>query len=189
MRVAKQAGIAAIALMLTGCGQPSAAPVLDSAIAASPAAPASAHASPPRTVSPAPTGSPSPVTGPSPVTEPSPAAGQSAASPAASPSPRHCSSTGVTITNADNGETLCVRRGAVVLVLLSNATGSIRASAPLTARPEVLPRLLPGVKGAAYAASKPGVATISAILSPCGTGPGIHCMLMMLFRVTIDIAA
>jgi hypothetical protein len=95
----------------------------------------------------------------------------------------------VTITNADNGETLCVRPGAVVLVLLSNATGGIRASAPLTARPEVLPRLVPGIKGAAFAASKPGVATISSILSPCGSGPGIHCMLMLLFRVTIDVAA
>jgi hypothetical protein len=95
----------------------------------------------------------------------------------------------VTITNADNGETLCVRPGSVVLVLLSNATGGIRASAPLTAKPEALPRLVPGVKGAAFAASKAGVATVSSVLSPCGSGPGIHCMLLMLFRVTIDVAA
>jgi hypothetical protein len=95
----------------------------------------------------------------------------------------------VTVTNADNGETLCVRPGGVVLVLLSNARGDIRASAPLTARPAALPSLLPGVRGAAYTASRSGVATISSILSPCGTGPGIHCMLLMLFRVTIDIAA
>jgi hypothetical protein len=95
----------------------------------------------------------------------------------------------VTVTNADNGETLCVRPGAVVLVLLSNATGEIRESGPLTATPEVLPMLLPGVKGAAFAAGQPGTATISSVLSPCGTGPGIHCMLLMLFRVTIDVAA
>jgi hypothetical protein len=93
------------------------------------------------------------------------------------------------VTNADNGETLCVRPGAVVLVLLSNAAGGIRAVGPLTARPEVLPMLLPGVRGAAYAADQPGTATISAVLSPCGTGPGIHCMLLMVFRVTIDVAS
>ena len=95
----------------------------------------------------------------------------------------------MTVTNADNGETLCVRPGAVVLVLLSNTTGGIRTSGPLTATPEVLPMLLPGVKGAAFAASQSGVATISSVLSPCGTGPGIHCMLLMLFRVTIDVTA
>jgi hypothetical protein len=95
----------------------------------------------------------------------------------------------VTVTNADNGETLCVRPGAVVLVLLSNATGDIHATGPLTSRPGVLPRLVPGVKGAAFAADKAGVARISSVLSPCGSGPGIHCMLLMLFRVTIDVAA
>jgi hypothetical protein len=95
----------------------------------------------------------------------------------------------VTVTNADNGETLCVRPGGVVLVLLSNATGGIRASAPLTAQPEVLPMLVPGVKGAAFAADHPGTATITSVLSPCGSGPGIHCMLLMLFRVTIDVTS
>jgi hypothetical protein len=110
------------------------------------------------------------------------------ATPTVTPSPApSCSSTGVTVTNADNGETLCVRPGAAVLVLLSDATGDIRVTGPLTAHPEVLPMLVPGVKGAAYAASEPGVATITSVLSPCGTGPGIHCMLLMLFRVTIDI--
>jgi hypothetical protein len=95
----------------------------------------------------------------------------------------------VTVTNADNGETLCVRPGAVVLVLLSNATGDIRATGPLTARPEVLPKLLPGLKGAAFTAGQPGVARISSVLSPCGSGPGIHCMLLLLFRVTIEVVA
>jgi hypothetical protein len=110
-------------------------------------------------------------------------------SPAATPAPRNCSKSGVTVTNADNGETLCVRRGAAVLVLLSNATGDIHATGPLTARPEVLPRLVPGVKGAAFVAGRPGAASISTVLSPCGSGPGIHCMLLMLFRVTIDVVA
>jgi hypothetical protein len=77
----------------------------------------------------------------------------------------------------------------VVLVLLSNAVGGIRAAGPLTARPEALPMLLPGIRGAAYAANQPGTATISALLSPCGTGPGIHCMLLMVFRVTIEVVS
>jgi hypothetical protein len=159
------AGMAAAALLVTACGQRAVAPVLDSAVAASPSP----------SPSPSPTGSASPA----------PLAASSL-SPSATPA---CSSTGVTVTNADNGETLCVRTGAVVLVLLSNATGEIRASGPLTPHPEVLPMLVPGVQGAAFAASQPGVATITSVLSPCGSGPGVHCMLLMLFRVTIDVTA
>jgi hypothetical protein len=145
------AGVAAVALLVTGCGQRAVAPVLDSAVAASP--------------------SPTALASPSPSATPT------------------CSTTGITVTNADNGETLCVRPGTVVLVMLSNATGGIRASGPLTPHPEVLPTLVPGVQGAAFAATEPGVATISAVLSPCGSGPGIHCMLLMLFRVTVDVGA
>jgi hypothetical protein len=174
VRVARLASVAVVALMLTGCGQRPGAPVLDSAIAVSPVPPASTHAAP--TVSPSPTVFPS-----------SPASGTP--SPEASPPPSDCSSTGVTLTNADNGETLCVRPGSVVLVLLSSAVGDIRASGPLATRPGLLPTLLPGVKGAAFAAGNPGVASISAVLSPCGTGPGIHCMLLMLYRVTVDVVA
>jgi len=95
----------------------------------------------------------------------------------------------VTVTDADNGKTLCVRPGAIVLVMLNNAAGGIRASEPLIARSGVLPMLLPGVMSAAFAAGQPGVATISSVLSPCGTGPGIRCMLLTLFRATIDIVA
>jgi hypothetical protein len=166
VRVTRLAGVAVAVLMLTGCGQRPEAPVLDSAQAAVP----SLTASPSPTVSDAPSPSATP-------------------SPAASPTPSHCSSTGVTLTNADNGETLCVRPGAVILVLLSSAVGDIRASGPLATRPGLLPTLLPGVKGAAFAAGDPGVASISAVLSPCGTGPGVHCMLLMVYRVTIDVVA
>jgi hypothetical protein len=174
VRVTRLAGVAVVALMLTGCGQRPGATALESAIAASPLA----------SPSPSPSSSPSPSMSPLPSLSPSPSV-----SPTAVPTPRDCSSTGVTLTNADNGETLCVRPGAVVLVLLSSAIHPIHASGPLATRPDILPALLPGVKGAAFVAGNPGVARISSVLSPCGTGPGVHCMLLMLFRVTIDVAA
>jgi hypothetical protein len=117
-----------------------------------------------------------------------------AASPEASPSAggkRHgeaCSAAGLVITDADNGRTLCARPGTAVIVLLTHASG-VQVAGPLTPRPDILPMLVQGTTGASFAAGRPGVATITSVIAPCGSGPGVHCMLLMLFRVTVDIKA
>jgi hypothetical protein len=100
-----------------------------------------------------------------------------------------CTSIGMIITNSDNGKTLCVYQGTDVLVLLATDSGGIRVTGPLTPRPALVPALVPGVTGAAFVASQPGVARILSVLAPCGSGPGVHCMLLMLYHVTLDIVA
>jgi hypothetical protein len=113
-----------------------------------------------------------------------------AAAPPATASPdSQCTSIGMIITNSDNGKTLCVYQGTDVLVLLATDSGGIRVTGPLTPRPELVPALVPGVTGAAFVASQPGVARILSVLAPCGSGPGVHCMLLMLYHVTLDIVA
>jgi hypothetical protein len=92
------------------------------------------------------------------------------------------------ITRADNGKTLCARPGTAVLVLLANA-GQIQSTGPLTPRPKILPTLIHGETGAAFEASSPGTATITSVISPCGSGSGVHCMLLLFFHVTVKIEA
>jgi hypothetical protein len=98
-----------------------------------------------------------------------------------------CASVGIMVTNADNGKTLCVYQGTNVLVMLTTDSGGIRVTGPMTEEPALVPALVPGIEGAAYIASQQGVATITSVLSPCGSGPGLHCMLLELYHVTIDI--
>jgi hypothetical protein len=98
-----------------------------------------------------------------------------------------CASIGIMVTNQDNGKTLCVHQGTNVLVMLTTDSGGIRVTGPMKEEPALVPALVPGIEGAAYIASQPGVATITSVLSPCGSGPGLHCMLLELYHVTIDI--
>ena len=161
MRTGLVTGVAAAAFLVAGCGQQGAKPVLDSALAATA----------PATAAPAAT---------------APAAIQASAT--ASPD-AGCTSIGIMINNSDNGKTLCVYQGTDVLVLLTTDSGGIRVTGPLTPRPALVPALVPGVSGAAFVASQPGVARILSVLAPCGSGPGVHCMLLMLYHVTLDIVA
>jgi hypothetical protein len=110
-----------------------------------------------------------------------------ASAPTPSDTPAGCASVGIMVTNADNGKTLCVYQGTNVLVMLTTDSGGIRVTGPMTEEPALVPTLVPGIEGAAYIAGQPGVATITSVLSPCGSGPGLHCMLLELYHVTIDI--
>ena len=115
-------------------------------------------------------------------------AGAASLTAAASPD-AGCTSIGIMINNSDNGKTLCVYQGTDVLVMLATDSGGIRVTGPLTPRPALVPALVPGVTGAAFVASQPGVARILSVLAPCGSGPGVHCMLLMLYHVTLNIVA
>ena len=163
MRMGLVAGAAAVAFMIAGCGQQAATPVLDSALASPATAPV--------------------ATAPA-ATAPATVQASATASPDAG-----CTSIGMIITNSDNGKTLCVYQGTDVLVLLATDSGGIRVTGPLTPRPALVPTLVPGLTGAAFVASQPGVARILSVLAPCGSGPGVHCMLLMLYHVTLDIVA
>jgi hypothetical protein len=163
MRTGLVAGVAALGFLVAGCGQQAVAPVLDSALA-TPSATADL-----------------PSAGPSPTPHPTP-------TPAAGPD-AGCTSIGIMLTNSDNGKTLCVHEGTDIVVMLTGDSGGIRASGPLTPRPALVPALEPGVTGAAFVAGQPGIARIVSVLSPCGSGPGIHCMLLMLYHVTVNVVA
>jgi hypothetical protein len=93
------------------------------------------------------------------------------------------------VTDSDNGGTLCVYEGTDVVVMLAGDSGGIRVTGPLTPHAELVPAPEPGMTGAAFTASKPGTARILSVLSPCGSGPGIHCMLLMLYHVTLNVVA
>jgi hypothetical protein len=121
--------------------------------------------------------------------------GSSSASVPTSPEPTPtasgtCASARLTVTNADNGNTLCVRPGTALLVLLRNGTGPIRYSGPLAPRADGRLMLMRGVTGAAFTAVRPGVATITSVISPCASEPGpVHCLVLMLFRLRVEIRA
>lgn len=186
MRTGLAAGLVALGFLVAGCGQQSVAPVLDSALATT--APAavmgSSGGSPaavpsPTTAAPA-TPSPSPVVTTPPTSAPP-------RSPVTAPD-AGCKTGVIMVTDSDNGGTLCVHEGTDVVVMLASG-GGIRATGPLAPRPELVPKLEPGVTGAAFLATGPGVARIMSVLAPCGYGPGIHCMLLMLYHVTLNIVA
>jgi hypothetical protein len=45
-----------------------------------------------------------------------------------------------------------------------------------------------GETGAAFTAVGTGTATINAVISPCASSPGpVHCMVLMVFRMRLDI--
>jgi hypothetical protein len=128
---------------------------------------------------------------------------------AGSPSPAAGSACGVarstadralTITGADNGKTFCVYTGTVISVFLRGTPSSkwmpVRAtSAVLTPRTDPRMMLQDGVTGAAFAAARPGLATITSARYRCPVdGPAAtsaaaalatHCGTKTTFRVTL----
>jgi hypothetical protein len=112
---------------------------------------------------------------------------------------------GLTITAADNGKTLCVRAGTAILVLLRGTAGdqwtTIRSSsAVLAPRPDPRMMLQRWVTGAAFKAAHPGMAAITSARYPCRvpppadpgsttstTSPPVHCGAIMGFRVTVQV--
>jgi hypothetical protein len=192
MRAGLVAGATAMVFAVAGCGQQAVTPARDSAFTV-PAATGDLPV-PGLPVPGLPVPEPSPwagatvTPGPAASVTPAPAPAEPQASPAASPD-AGCTSIGVMLTNSDNGKTLCVYEGTDVVVMLAGDSGGIRATGPLTPRPDLVPALEPGVTGAAFVASQPGVARVLSVLAPCGSGPGMHCMLLMLYHVTINVVA
>ncbi len=108
----------------------------------------------------------------------------------------------ITLTYADNGRTLCVRRGTAVQVYLrgtpANKWMAIRASGDALA-PHTHGRLMlaPGVTGASFLAAHPGTATITSSREPCGRGetPGngaaqsgtLECGVIIVFHATVKV--
>jgi hypothetical protein len=108
----------------------------------------------------------------------------------------------ITITYADNGRTLCVRRGTAVLVYLKG-TAANRWS-PIHANSDVLAphadgrlMLALGVTGASFLAAHPGTATIRSFRQPCGPDqtPGnaaaqsgtLECGVIIAFHATVTV--
>jgi len=82
----------------------------------------------------------------------------------------------ITLTNADNGRTVCVRRGAAVLVYLQGTRAGrwsvIHASSSVL-RPHANGHglLALGVTGASFVAARPGTASITSTRPACPTPP------------------
>jgi hypothetical protein len=138
----------------------------------------------------------------------------SPSSPAPLPSPvpgnpgaASCGSTAarialITITYADNGRTLCVRRGTAVQVFLkgtpTNRWSPIHASGDALA-PHANGRLMlqVGMTGASYLAAHPGTATLRSFQQPCGPSqtPGnqaaqsgtLECGVIIAFHATVKV--
>ena len=108
----------------------------------------------------------------------------------------------ITITYADNGQTLCVRRGTAVQVFLrgtpANRWSAIHASGDALV-PHANGRLMLalGVTGASFLAAHPGTATIRSFKQPCGPGttPGnqaaqsgtLECGVIIAFHATVKV--
>src|SRR5580692_11657664 len=181
MRTGLVTAVAALGFLVAGCGQQSVAPVLDSALATTP--PPAATTTAPSAGTQGPEGSP--AAEPSPTT-PSPATPTPVAPPRSPDA--GCKSGVIMVTDSDNGETLCVHEGTDVVVMLASGSG-IRVTGPLAPHPDLVPKLEPGMTGAAFVATGAGVARIESVLSPCGSGPGIHCMVLVLYHVTLNVVA
>jgi hypothetical protein len=108
----------------------------------------------------------------------------------------------ITVTYADNGQTLCVRRGTAVQVFLKGSPASrwspIRASNGVLephANGHMMLEL--GVTGASFLAVRPGTVIISSWRQPCGpdqTPPNaaaqsgtLECGVIIAFRATIKV--
>src|SRR5690348_9469278 len=115
-------------------------------------------------------------------------AGASSPPPASSPSPPPPGGAGachgggvprlrvITLTNADNGRSVCVRRGAAVLVYLRGTQASrwsVIHSSSGVLRPHANGHLLLalGVTGASFIAARPGTASITSTRPVCPTPP------------------
>jgi hypothetical protein len=108
----------------------------------------------------------------------------------------------ITITYANNGQTLCVRRGTAVQVYLKG-TAKHRWSAIHATGDALMPHangrlmLMVGVTGASFLAAHPGTATIRSFQQPCGPGatPGnqaaqsgtLECGVIIAFHATVKV--
>jgi hypothetical protein len=108
----------------------------------------------------------------------------------------------ITITYADNGRTLCVRRGTAVQVYLTGSPANrwmaVHASGDALV-PHARGRLMlkPGVTRATFLAAHPGTATITSIREPCGpdqTPPNagaqsgtLECGVIIAFHATVKV--
>jgi hypothetical protein len=99
----------------------------------------------------------------------------------------------VTLTEADNGATVCVATGTSVEVYLHAKTGQ-QWSKPVPDRTILRPAangkgaLQVGVTAGFYLAAEPGQARVTAQLAPCrGPKPGPACDAVQLFEVTISV--
>jgi hypothetical protein len=108
----------------------------------------------------------------------------------------------LTVTNADNGESLCVTRGTAVAVYLKGTPA--RKWAPIHASSAVLApaangalTLALGVTGASFTAAQAGTAVITSSRPACGSGvpPGdsapatgtLACGAVLAFHVTVTV--
>jgi hypothetical protein len=90
-----------------------------------------------------------------------------------------CATAALTITNADNGKTICVRPGTRIQVELPDSTQPPQHTGPLEPRSPT-----------AFTALSGGEGTISAVISPCAPPSGaMHCMVLELFKVQVEIHA
>ena len=173
--------LAAVALgavaVLPGCGQQHTGP---------PAGPPLA-----RVPSPLPAGASSPPAARSPSPPPPAGACRGGTAPRASV---------ITLTSADNGRSVCVRRGTAVQVYLRGTRASrwsvIRASsAVLESRANGHGLLALGVTGASFVAAHPGTASITSVrMLVCATPPnsgaesgGLECGAILGFRVSVKV--
>jgi len=108
----------------------------------------------------------------------------------------------ITITYADNGRTLCVRRGTAVQVYLkgtpTNRWSAIHATGDaLTPHANGRLLLMLGVTGASFLAANQGTATIRSFRQPCGPNatPGnqaaqsgtLECGVIIAFHATVKV--
>ena len=109
----------------------------------------------------------------------------------------------ITITYADNGQTLCVRRGTAVQVFLKGSPtakwSAIRASSTAL-KPHASGRMMLalGVTGASFLAVRPGTVTLTSFRHPCGpeqTPPNaagqsgtLECGVIVAFRTTVKVS-
>jgi hypothetical protein len=99
----------------------------------------------------------------------------------------------VTLTEADNGATVCVATGTSVEIYLHAKTGQ-QWSQPVPDRTILRPAangkgaLQVGVTAGFYLAAEPGQARVTAQLAPCrGPKPGPACDAVQLFEVNISV--
>lgn len=145
-----------------------------------------------------PAGPPLASASPVPSAAPSPLPGDPAATCHGRSAPRAAL---VTLTFADNGQTLCVRRGTAVQVFLRGTQTSrwspIRASNSVL-KPHANGRMMVplGVTGASFLAVRPGTVDLSSFRLVCGpsTPPNadaqsgnLECGVILAFRATVKV--
>jgi hypothetical protein len=98
--------------------------------------------------------------------------GTPAATPAGSRGPAGCHSAATAITQADNGETFCVRVGGTVAVLLRSGDSHLwlrplASGSALKPAPSGDASLVKGMTGAWFSAVRPGQVLVTSVRPPC----------------------